>query len=548
MTSTKKTPSKGTKSASKAHYQRGSTPPPAMTPPTPTPNRRGGGGGRDRDVGSSDGGSASKRKSKSAEKAWNYTHHLPNPDQKKKNGRMEGRNLITWTRPRMAEKLLLHIQYECTRYKIDIPWDSIAHRLHPGSSGGAIQQHLNRLRANLIAEGHLVPPICQKPGSRVFVDSTIRGYVRKYPESDDFTTTRPVKFDEPMDDRRFNLPDAYENFKPMNASRREYAEQEGYKYEASPSRGGSVGGSVGGHSRGGSRTPAKNNNNNNKSRGRSAARSRTVIKQESPDPADLSSDASYDPKAKATSKHVRRSVRATAKPARSYIEDDDNNDEPYSDDEQHNGHADEDHHHHAGYDNEDEGQEMQQSLEFEDHDHSDGYETDEPAEDEADLTDGEVVEEDDEHADDRHAPPANGEEESETVAVTQTPVRNGNGREAPAMYVTPQQSQASRQTPVATDGSPNTTAGVSITQHHYGTPVSGAGLHPAYLAGYPATQSYNATNYAMYPFSSPTSFHTNIAAAYQGLFNGVDVYGYAGLENASDPFSDQIDLFDDESP
>lgn len=29
----------------------------------------------------------------------------------------------------MYEKLLLHLQYECARHRVDIPWDHIAHRL-----------------------------------------------------------------------------------------------------------------------------------------------------------------------------------------------------------------------------------------------------------------------------------------------------------------------------------------------------------------------------------------------------------------------------------
>ena len=110
----------------------------------------------------------------------------------------------------MAEKLLLHIQYECSRHKVELPWNAIAHRLNPGSSGGAILQHLNRVRSTLVAEGHLVPPICQKPGSRVVVEPEVRGYVRLFPESDDTISTRPVLFSERMEDRKLNLPDAFQ--------------------------------------------------------------------------------------------------------------------------------------------------------------------------------------------------------------------------------------------------------------------------------------------------------------------------------------------------
>lgn len=110
----------------------------------------------------------------------------------------------------MAEKLLLQIHYECWRHKIQLPWDAIAHRLHPGSSGAAVLQHLMRLRRDLISEGHLVPPMPNKPGAGSTLDPEIRGYIRKYPEGRDRTTTRPVMFDESIDDLKFNLPDAFD--------------------------------------------------------------------------------------------------------------------------------------------------------------------------------------------------------------------------------------------------------------------------------------------------------------------------------------------------
>lgn len=156
-----------------------------------------------------------------------FTHHLPTDEQKKCNGRVQGRSLIVWGStslshhtssknrcltslgPRMAEKLLLHIQYECQRARIDLPWNSIAHRLHPGSSGAAIGQHLNRLRRELIAEGHMVPPLPQSRGGGT-VDSSIRGYVRLDMEGTDKETTRPVSFSEKLEDRRYNLVDAFD--------------------------------------------------------------------------------------------------------------------------------------------------------------------------------------------------------------------------------------------------------------------------------------------------------------------------------------------------
>ncbi|KAM0250894.1 hypothetical protein ACHAQJ_008428 [Trichoderma viride] len=136
-----------------------------------------------------------------------YSHSLPTGEQKKGNGRVTGRSLIMWNRPRMAEKLILHLHYECVRHKANIPWDAIAHRLHPGSSGAAVLQHVNRLRKELLAEGHLVPPPAQKASPLTPFDPSTRGYVRD-PTSDDKHATRAVGFDEKMDDAKINLPDA----------------------------------------------------------------------------------------------------------------------------------------------------------------------------------------------------------------------------------------------------------------------------------------------------------------------------------------------------
>ncbi|KAK7417146.1 chaperonin [Neonectria punicea] len=148
-----------------------------------------------------------RRSAKKAAREYNYTSIPPNEQQRSENGRVPGRSLIVWGRPRMAEKLLLHLQYECARYKIELPWNNIAHRLKPGSTGAAVNQHLARLRRELIAEGHLVPPVLPRPGGAA-VDHTIRGYVRKDEQGDDKLETRAVRFNERVDDRKFNLPDA----------------------------------------------------------------------------------------------------------------------------------------------------------------------------------------------------------------------------------------------------------------------------------------------------------------------------------------------------
>ncbi|KAH6622974.1 hypothetical protein F5144DRAFT_623048 [Chaetomium tenue] len=138
-----------------------------------------------------------------AARAWDFTDVPLSQDQRLRNIRATGRMLISWGRPRMAEKLLLNMQYELVQAGVEIPYDRIAHRLRPGSSGSAISQFLGRTRERLVAEGHLVPPV---PGS--IFRREVRGYVRRDPESDDLHSTRPVTFSEPLEDRLVSLPDA----------------------------------------------------------------------------------------------------------------------------------------------------------------------------------------------------------------------------------------------------------------------------------------------------------------------------------------------------
>lgn len=108
------------------------------------------------------------------------------------------------------EKLLLTIQYECTVNGIRVPWDQIAHRFHAGSTGDSIIQHLTRLRPQLIAEGHLVPPAPCKPGALDPADRVIRGFIRddtQPPASEFEPGTRPVYYSEPVEDLKEPLPD-----------------------------------------------------------------------------------------------------------------------------------------------------------------------------------------------------------------------------------------------------------------------------------------------------------------------------------------------------
>lgn len=207
----------------------------------------------------------------------------------------------------MAEKLILHIQYECARHKIDIPWDNIAHRLNPGTTGGAILQRLNRLRTTLVGEGHLVPPIAQKPGSRVVVDSKIRGFVRKYPEGhEDIFSTRPVMYTEPLEDRQFNLPDAVNH--PTLAWDDPNEPDEPDAVSSAPHNFSSQ-----------IVTPPQTAH----SSATKQHRGRPIKKEPSPDPAELDSDAEYVPGQ--TTQSARRSLRASKRVKTYFVEDEELN-------------------------------------------------------------------------------------------------------------------------------------------------------------------------------------------------------------------------------
>lgn len=110
----------------------------------------------------------------------------------------------------MAEKLLLNLEFECTRQGIAVPWDDIAHRFHPGATAAGVQQHLARLRSIMVAEGHLIPPKLPNKKDRGPVDSTIRGYLRKDLDQDGSILVRPVKYTEPLEHPTFNRADAHD--------------------------------------------------------------------------------------------------------------------------------------------------------------------------------------------------------------------------------------------------------------------------------------------------------------------------------------------------
>ncbi|KAK0634759.1 hypothetical protein B0T17DRAFT_649895 [Bombardia bombarda] len=248
---------------------------------------------------------------------WNFTSRLPGPEERQKNGRVPGRNLIPWNRPRMAEKLLLNILYECSIRGTSIPWDPIAHRFHPGSTGGALIQYMNRMRGNLIAEGHLVPPVPQKPGSSSQPEKN-RGYIRANTDTNDFTTVRPVEWEERMEDPKYNLSDAFE-YTQASAQK---ARRPAYEARRKAYEGGETGSPN--PSSTGNRGTARGRSDKNGSKSKTATsrrNQRRTIKVESPDPAGLDSEEEYVPGSKAKGKGVRRSTRP--KKELSYVDEED---------------------------------------------------------------------------------------------------------------------------------------------------------------------------------------------------------------------------------
>lgn len=74
--------------------------------------------------------------------------------------------------------LLLIMEYELKRHGIIIPWDAIAKRLasEKDTTGACVQQHLSKLRKEMLARGSWVPPLSGKPKSKQ-QQSDIRGIV-----------------------------------------------------------------------------------------------------------------------------------------------------------------------------------------------------------------------------------------------------------------------------------------------------------------------------------------------------------------------------------
>ncbi|PQE09832.1 hypothetical protein CJF30_00010315 [Rutstroemia sp. NJR-2017a BBW] len=137
--------------------------------------------------------------------AWDGRPKVISPSTKKEthpNGRVPKRRTVQWTRPRMMEKVLLSLQYECLRAGIELPWQKVANRVCPGTSKDALLQRLVKVRSRMIAEGHLVPPpLHKRPATG---DRKLRGFIRD-PTKDNPYAIRAVGWAERINDRKESL-------------------------------------------------------------------------------------------------------------------------------------------------------------------------------------------------------------------------------------------------------------------------------------------------------------------------------------------------------
>ncbi|OJD21596.1 hypothetical protein ACJ73_07064 [Blastomyces percursus] len=78
--------------------------------------------------------------------------------------RPKKRNIVRW-HDILNNRLLLCIQSACSAKGIKLPWEAVAELMGGSMSGGAITQHLTKLRAKLEEEGEPVPPPLKRGGT-----------------------------------------------------------------------------------------------------------------------------------------------------------------------------------------------------------------------------------------------------------------------------------------------------------------------------------------------------------------------------------------------
>ncbi len=77
----------------------------------------------------------------------------------------------------MDKKLLLTVQYECNNAGLGIPWDKVGITMGDEITGGAVVQHMAKLRARMVEQGLDVPPPLRRGGgsSRISTSKTSSG-------------------------------------------------------------------------------------------------------------------------------------------------------------------------------------------------------------------------------------------------------------------------------------------------------------------------------------------------------------------------------------
>ena len=86
----------------------------------------------------------------------------------------------------MDTKLLLAIQYQCNLAGLAVPYTEIGKIMGEGITGGAVIQHLAKLRLRLIALGHSVPPPLRRGGgsARVSTSASTGSKAKAVPAND----------------------------------------------------------------------------------------------------------------------------------------------------------------------------------------------------------------------------------------------------------------------------------------------------------------------------------------------------------------------------
>ncbi|KAL9032668.1 MAG: hypothetical protein Q9214_007868, partial [Letrouitia sp. 1 TL-2023] len=64
----------------------------------------------------------------------------------------------------LDKKLLLTIQWACNQTNVKIPWDMVGQKIETFVTGGAVVQHLAKLRDRMVADGLSVPPPLTRGG------------------------------------------------------------------------------------------------------------------------------------------------------------------------------------------------------------------------------------------------------------------------------------------------------------------------------------------------------------------------------------------------